>query len=287
MKNDEIRTLLDTTLSKNAKVLYPLLGGMMNEAYVVEDDNKKFVLYISTKQANEMVDREKEKTCHEICYKLGITNKNIYFDTNNGIKINEYIEGNSLDKITSFDYQKIADLFKKLHNSNQVAPLDYQPFDRFINYENEALTYQNQREQDYTNLRDILFNNRRFLENQPLKICHNDAQKSNIVKSLTDQYYFIDFEFMANNDPLYDIAAFGNGLVKEGYKLLLTYCDNNPTKEEINRFALWRIFLSLQWYNVAITKHYRGEGITHKIDFLKVANFFLNNAKDALGYLND
>ena len=86
---------------------------------------------------------------------------------------------------------------------------------------------------------------------------------------------------MGNNDPIYDIATFGNGLVSEGYQCLLDYFDNNPSKEEKMRYYLWRIFVSLQWHNVAIVKHFRGEGKTHGFNFLDVANFFLNNAKDA------
>ena len=86
---------------------------------------------------------------------------------------------------------------------------------------------------------------------------------------------------MGNNDPVYDIATFGNGLVSEGYKLLLYYFEGKPTVDEKKRYYLWRIFVSLQWHNVAIVKHYRGEGKTHGFDFLAVADFFLNNAKEA------
>ena len=135
-------------------------------------------------------------------------------------------------------------------------------------------------EKEYSVLRKEIFNNKDRLESRKMTLCHNDAQKSNIVKDLNDNYYLIDFEFMSNNDPIYDIATFGNGLVSEGYELLLRYFDN-PSKEEKEVYYLWRIFVSLQWHNVAIVKHYRGEGKTHGFDFLKVAEFFLNNALDA------
>ena len=45
------------------------------------------------------------------------------------------------------------------------------------------------------------------------------------------------------------------------------------------------MFLSLQWYNVAIIKDYHGEGEAHKIDFLGVANYFIDNALDAYNRL--
>lgn len=278
--NKEIETLLHTVLSPNAKVLHPLIGGMMNQSYVVEDNGKQYVLYISTAQANEMVDRRIERNNQEIIYELGLTSKNVYFDIDKGIKINEFIEGSSLDKLNDFDPHKVAVLLRNLHQSGKRSEMDYCPFERFINYENEALTFQKVGE-EYNKLRKTLFENKEFLEKQELVICHNDAQKSNIVEALNGQYYLIDFEFMGNNDPIYDIGTFGNGKVSEGYEVLKEYFNGNPNKEEKKRYYLWRIFISLQWHNVAIVKHYRGEGKTHGFDFLAVADFFLHNALDA------
>ena len=277
--NEEINLLIKQVLGNKTKVLHPLVGGMMNQSFVIESNNKKYVLYVSTEQANEMVDRQLEKDNQSIVYQLGLTSKNVYFDVDKGIKINEFIEGSSLDKADSYDVNKVAKLLKALHASPKLSKEDYHPFERFIGYENEALAFQ-EMEKEYSVLRKEIFNNKDRLESRKMTLCHNDAQKSNIVKDLNDNYYLIDFEFMSNNDPIYDIATFGNGLVSEGYELLLKYFDN-PSKEEKEVYYLWRIFVSLQWHNVAIVKHYRGEGKTHGFDFLKVAEFFLNNALDA------
>ena len=283
MTEQEILDLIYKVLGEGSKIISPLTGGMMNLSYLIEDKNgKKYILYISTEQANEMVNRELEKEHQRIIYELGITSKNVYFDTEKGIKINEFIEGNSLDKVSEFDYQKVAELFRKLHRSIVLSREDYAPFERFTNtYEKEALSFSKEVSPLYQELRDFLFSKRDYLQSQRLTLCHNDAQRSNIVKTNSDEYYFIDFEFVGNNDPIYDIAAFGNGVVSEGRKLLDKYYNDNPTDEEIKRYYLWRIYISLQWYNVAITKHYRGEGEKHGFNFLDVANHFLNNAKNA------
>ena len=277
----ELDRVLQEVFHNEGKVIAPLVGGMMNQSYIVSYQNKKYVLYISTEQANEMVDRPLEKANQKLIIDLGITSKNFSFDTEKGIKVNEYIEGSSLDKADSYDSKKVAKLLKVMHQSEKLSRDDYQPFKRFVAYEQEAYSFQEKMEDEYDELRSTIFENKDFLESQKLVLCHNDAQKSNIVKSLEDKYYLIDFEFMGNNDPIYDIATFGNGLVSEGYQLLNDYFDNKPTTEEKERYYLWRIFISLQWHNVAIVKHYRGEGKTHGFDFLAVANFFLNNALDA------
>ena len=279
--HENLEALLKSIFKDKAEIVSPLVGGMMNQSYIVSSNGKKYVLYVSTEQANEMVDRPLERDNQKIIIDLGLTSKNVYFDTDKGIKVNEYIEGSSLDKLDSFDAEKVAALLKKMHNSKILSNEDYHPFERFIAYEDEANEYESERSKDYKILRTVLFNNKEFLESQKLVLCHNDAQKSNIVRDLQGNYYLIDFEFMGNNDPVYDIATFGNGLVKEGYEVLVKYFNGIPTRDEKRRYYLWRIFVSLQWHNVAIVKHYRGEGATHGFNFLDVAAFFLSNAKDA------
>lgn len=282
MNNEE--SFIKSVLGKQARIISPISGGMMNRSYLVEDEGKRYILYISTDQANEMVDRPLEKENHAIIYELGITSKNVYFDAEKGIKINEFIEGTSIDKINDYSPKAVANLLKKLHASKRLSREDYCPFKRFVAYEKEALEFVKQFDEGYLEIRNELIKNRKFLEAQEKTLCHNDSQRSNIVKGNDDKYYLIDFEFVGNNDPIYDIAAFGNGLVKEGYEVLKeTYI--NPSDDEKRRYYLWRIFLSLQWHNVAIVKHYRGEGKAHGFNFLDVAKHFYLNAKVAYSEL--
>lgn len=278
MKNE--LEILTNILGKDAHIISPLVGGMMNKSFIVKNNKKKYVLYISTTQANEMVNRELEKDNQEKVYSLSLTSKNVYFDTRKGIKINEYIEGDSLDKVCEYDLNKVQNLLKTLHNSNNRCQNDYLPFERLENYRQEAISF-HELSKEFKELENCLMQYKEWLLSQPKVMCHNDAQKSNIIKGDDDKYYLIDFEFMGNNDPIYDIATFGNGTVQEGFELLKAYCNNNPNIDEIKRYYLWRIFVSLQWYLVAIVKHYRGEGKTHGFDFMNVANFFLKNAEEA------
>lgn len=270
-------SFLKEVLSPEAIVISPLQGGMMNESSIVSDGHKKYVLYISTTQANEMVDRELERKNQAIVFSLGITSKNVYFDVEKGIKINEYIEGSSLDKINQYDIKKVAKLLQILHSSTKLSKSDYNPFLRLEGYENELKKFVFSDEKMYLEIRDELFKHKTYLESQKKVLCHNDAQKSNIIRSVDDEYFLIDFEFMGNNDPIYDIATFGNADVKEGFELLKEYAPN-PSKDLIKRYYLWRMFISLQWYTVALIKHYRGEGKIHGYNFLDVAAHFLANA---------
>ena len=280
MKQEHL-DLLHKVLGKDVVVESELVGGMMNEAYIVKNKEGRFVYYISTAQANEMVDRNLEKETQNIAYDLGITSENIYFDLQKGIKINRFIEGNSLNKIDEFDYKKVAELLVKYHSSNKKASAYYDPLGRLENYKKEALTHTDKFEPEFYELYEIVQKNREFLLSQPVSLAHNDAQRSNLIKGDDGKYYMIDFEFAANNDPIYDIGTFGNGDALEGKRLLEEYEKLVPVKDGLKRYALWRIDISLQWYLVATIKHFRGEGAIHGYDFLAVGKFFLGIAQEA------
>ena len=84
-----IKELLSHIFNDKATIIAPLIGGMMNESFIVENHGKKYVLYVSTPQANEMVDRVLEKENQNLIYQLGITSKNVYFDIDKGIKVKD------------------------------------------------------------------------------------------------------------------------------------------------------------------------------------------------------
>ena len=281
----EKENIIKKYLGESAQIEKQILGGMMNGSFLVDYQDKKYILYMPTPQANEMVNRKEEKRHLDIVYPLGVTSKNVYFDIPNGIKINEFIEGESLNNLDNYNEQKVADILRKLHKSGLKSNLDYQPFERFLGFEKEALEFDNLSD-DYRNFKELLFSNRDYLESDPLVLSHNDFQKSNIVFNPKDgNYYMIDFEFMANNSEIYDIACFANNDVNDGLRLLKAYF-GNPSLEATKKFYLWRIFISMQWYLVAIIKHYRKEGEKHHFNFLSVADHFMTIAKTAYDGLN-
>lgn len=266
-------------LFKDYEIIKTLTGGMMNNSTLFKANDKLYVLYIPTKQANEMVDRALEAHSQQIVIGLGITSSNYYFNIEKGIKINEYIEGSSLNYVDKFNYEKIAKMLKILHKGN-LTTQDYNPFERLKTIEAERSKLYKVEDEDYKTLIDLIYSSIHFLKDENIVLSHNDFQRSNIIQDLNDEYFVIDFEFMANNYETYDIACFANDRINDGLELLKIYKGKNITKEDYKRFYLWRIFISLQWFNVAIIKHFRGEGKTHNINFLNVATHFLNNAKE-------
>lgn len=280
MEQEKIE-LLKKVVGDDVEIISSLKGGMMNEAYIVKSKQGKFVYYISTAQANEMVDRPLEKKVLDISYNLGLTSKNIYFDFEKGIKINKFIEGDSINHIKEIDFAKVANLFFKYHSSKETSGVYYDPLNRLINYRKEAETHTSKFDDEFYELYELIMSNKEFLLNQEKTLAHNDAQRSNIIRDNDGNYFLIDFEFAADNDPVYDIGTFGNDNVSDGVELLKEYEKISPLKDGLKRYALWRIDISIQWYLVAIIKHYRGEGALHGFNFLDVAHHFLLNALEA------
>lgn len=276
---EDIKKYIDEIFENDVEIISTLHGGMMNHSFILSSNNKKYVLYVPAGNANELVDRALEKHNMELTHHLGISPRNVYFDLDKGIKVNRFIEGDSLNHVNEYNIKKIAIMLRKLHKGGVLTDSDYAPFERLKFFEKDRRKYQKNNDAYYDQIILLLNKNKDWLLKDKLCLSHNDFQKSNIIKDPDDNYWLIDMEFMSNNVDLYDVAAFGNDLVEEGEELLKAYKDYDVKKEDWQKFYLWRMFISLQWYNLAIVKHHNGEGELHNIDFSKVAEHFLENAK--------
>jgi len=282
----EEKEILNKILNCKYKIVRSIEGGMMNHATVFTMNDKEYILYIPSLSGKQMVIRSLEKSNIDIVYPLGISPKNIYFDEQTGIKINEYIEGQSLDKIeiTSEDISAVSKVLKRLHASKTLSRSDYPLFTSLKRYEESLFSLSAEIDASYPMLKTVLYANEHFLTHGKKVLCHNDAQRSNFVKSNNKEYFLIDYEFAMNNNPIYDIATFGNNSVDEGIELLKAYY-GHPTLTEYKYFFLYRIYISLQWYLVALIKHHK-DGASLGIDFINVSKHFMNNALTAYQYLN-
>ena len=95
-----------------------------------------------------------------------------------------------------------------------------------------------------------------------------------------------DWEFAGMNDPIYDIACYGNAGFDKALSLLEAYVGHKPTSDELKRLYFHRSFQCLQWYNVAIFKDRVGLSRDLNMDFNAVAAFFFNMAKDLASKYN-
>jgi len=256
-----------------------LLGGMSNYTYVVAAAGALYTFRLPGEYAEYFVDRNLEKANIALMEQLGITNKTVYLNVNDGKKLAHYVEGHPLSTFQSADYpyHLVAEILKVIHNSELRSKEDYLPFTRLSRYEGYIKDLGYVHPDAYLTLRQRLFAYRPYLESQPKTLTHGDSQPSNFVYN-NEQLVVVDFEFCGNNDPLYDIACFANKEYQEGLNLLYAYFEK-PTIDEQKRFHLWRAFQCMQWYNVAVFKDLKGMSKTLKIDFNRVAAHYLDLIK--------
>lgn len=263
------------------EIMHRLLGGMSNVTYVIKVYEKLHTFRYPGKNAEYFVDRSIEEKNIKLFEKLGVTNKTVYFNIENGIKASEYIEGTSLNLIdkVQYPYEDIALLLKKIHQAEWKSANDYSPFERLQKYEQYCLDKGFKLPNNYLEIRDKFFEYKEYLQSLPKSFAHGDSQPSNFI--ITDQgLKVVDFEFTGNIDHIYDIACFANMRISDGEQLLKAYYSNKIKDDEWFRFYAWRCFQCLQWFNVAVFKHLIGMSEILKIDFLKVSDHYLQLANE-------
>lgn len=250
-------------------------GGMSNFTYLVEDpeSNEKFVFRYPGAGASNFVDYEAEYAALKEAYQLGLTSETIYFDTTSGIKLAKYVEGTNLVG-AEIDYPAVKDYLKKFHSSNFRTLKNYNHLGRLAKYEQ---LHENENDL-YLELKDYfldLYNN--VLAQYVTKPCHNDSQLANFIVTGQSSMFLVDFEYAAINDPIYDIACFGNLDLSNAFDLLAE-TDFDDREDPVQRLYGWRMFQCLQWYNVASYKHQIGLGDALGIDFHAVSNKYITLA---------
>lgn len=270
--------LLQTT---DACIVKRLEGGMSNYTYIVESQGKKYTYRVPGKSAEHFVDRVDELHTIEQVERLGFASTHSYMEVRTGEKLAEYVDGTILtdDDVETYN-TLVAKRLHQIHESGMQLPL-YDPFGRLNRYEGYCRDLGYVHPQNYIDLRQKLDSCRQQIPQVPLVPCHCDFQPSNIVISGTT-VNVLDWEFAGMNDPIYDVACYGNVGFDSALSFLSAYVGHEPSRQEKQRLFFYRAFQCMQWYNVAIFKDRIGLSKDLNMDFCDVAEYFYNQAKDLL-----
>ena len=278
---NKVLEIAENILKKKYKIDCRLLGGISNYTYVIKHCREKLTVRIPGENCELFTNREEEKVGLDIFESLNLTNKTVYFDVNSGIKISKYIEGVSLNETNERHYEEVAQILHKIHDNSIKCDIDYNPFMRLDTYESYLNQDKNYINDEYLDTKNKFLKYKEYLESQKKVFCHNDSQPSNFIYN-GKELKIVDFEFIGNNDCLYDIACYGNIDFNDALKLLEVYDDKTNWNDKLKRLNLWRAFQCLQWYLVASFKDLSGMSETLKINFKDVASMFLNLSKKHL-----
>lgn len=275
----EVASQVFNVTTQDVTVENRLMGGMSNYTYVFTVDNKKYTFRIPGKKAEKFVDRTIEKTNIDIVKALKLNNETLFLDIESGYKIAEYIEGQPLSELNPLEHlEEASKVLHLIHDSNLKAINDYDEEARLSFYESHLDEYDYKHTDRYLELKgkwEAL--KPQYLQKSRLTLCHGDSQISNFVVT-NNSLRLMDWEFTGNNDPFYDIACFGNNDFAHAEALLPIYLGKEPTTEEYNRLYFFRMYQCLQWHNVALYKEFIGLSIDLGVDFMFVANLYLDKA---------
>ena len=229
------------------------LKGITNNSFVVEVDDKKFVLRIPGENPDE-INRESEKHNTLLVQEMGLTLPHIIFDEKNGIKISEHFDiytyNNSDFKNSSLRNNALQELVK-LHNSGLVFHSNFKPMEVFVKIADES----NKLEQEAKKAGEkIVFKlNEIGTQQRP---CHQDLYAGNFI-IYKDRTYLIDWEYASMGDNYFDYADLfwqnefdsDTSLREESLKELQI-----STTEEIEKFEYFEILSMITWGLWALRK---------------------------------
>jgi thiamine kinase-like enzyme len=229
------------------------LKGITNNSFVVEVDDKKFVLRIPGENPDE-INRESEKHNTLLVQEMGLTLPHIIFDEKNGIKISEHFDiytyNNSDFKNSSLRNNALQELVK-LHNSGLVFQSNFKPMEVFVKIADES----NKLEQEAKEAGEkIVFKlNEIGTQQRP---CHQDLYAGNFI-IYKDRTYLIDWEYASMGDNYFDYADLfwqnefdsDTSLREESLKELQI-----STTEEIEKFEYFEILSMITWGLWALRK---------------------------------
>lgn len=166
---------------------------------------------------NYLVQRETEMYAQHLARELGLDNSFIK-KGDSGWKISYFIETNNKYNLRDKTFRKtIFAMLKKYHNSDiQKAKLLLRKFDcvkdgLFLFYYSSRTKVGIYEEfKDILNKvkeLDMLIKGDSLYKTRPLALCHNDMYEPNILISLDESLYIIDWEYAGLNDPIVDVTA--------------------------------------------------------------------------------
>lgn len=207
--------------------------GLTNNTYILEINDKKYIVRSPGISTSLLIDRKNEKTNYDKLKIYDITDKIVYFNENTGLKISEYFENsNVIDVNNKNDLLNSMAIYKKLHSLDIDTKHDVN-ISNVLNFY-LSIIHKHKIKFHYCDLNSVLEKCHQIINyinslNRPNTFTHGDAGFCNVLKT-NNGYKLIDFEFAGMADPITDIALFGfcsNMNIEDTINLLDIYIDSH------------------------------------------------------------
>lgn len=241
----ELEKIIVDVFGQSPYGLQPLQKGFTNKNYRLCIQGSIYIVRVPWKDSEHIVNHEHEEKVIKAIQDLQLDVPLIYFDAKCGIKITKYI-----DQLKEFQECKDRDaiirtakLMKRLHHAKKCIQIEFDPLDRYFTYRKHV------RHPLYdVSLYEDIIQVIKGLSSEHV-LCHNDWVSGNILLG-KERDYLIDYEYGADNDPLFDVMSFitENNIDDPHDREIFfeEYFDewNDECKE---RLYIWEVFHNLLW----------------------------------------
>lgn len=240
----KLETILRNLFSDQDYTLIKTDKGLTNQNLLCIHHNDSYMIRLPHEDSKHILKRDSESLCLDIIKDYDFDVEEIYYDKESGIRITRYIdhlyeyeECPYLDKI-----ERTAHLMRKFHNIKKSIGIRFDPIDRLH-------TYQSRIKKPFFDLQpyEYIINEIQSM-NHSEYLCHNDWVSGNILFQ-ESKTYVIDYEYAADNDPLFDVMSFfsENQIVDKELRerfYAIYFKDQNIPYDDLLR---WEIFQNLLW----------------------------------------
>lgn len=241
--------------------------GLTNNIYYARINDKDCMVRVPKDDIESIINIDNEKKVLELIKTTDLDVKELYYFEDSRVRITEYVESKEFAEVKSEEnIVKVAELLKKFHNHKFMIGSEFNPVSMFNQY------YSNIKKHIY-NIEDYLYicDDVSKIGNEHI-LCHNDLVSGNILFT-ENRTYLIDYEYAADNDPLFDLTSFtteNNLSDEEAHIFYKSYYNNDidsKTEQEIICFERFQNLLWLAWANMMYDN--RNEEIYREIADIK------------------
>ncbi len=240
------------------------LGGLTNKVFRVQAEDQRFLLRIPGEGTEDYIDRRVEAHNARAAANAGVSANVLYFDSDSGLMLAEYIENCETMTAEGFRHHKDAAaeagrLFSRLHNSGETFQFRFELFSMIDGYLTTLKKLNTELPDGYHKVVREAEPVREKLNQcpAPLAPCHCDPLAENFLYDGKNMW-LVDWEYSGMNDPLWDL---GDLSVEAGFneeqdqQMLLAYCGGEITADKQGRMVIYKAMCDLLWTLWGLIQH--------------------------------
>lgn len=215
-----------------------LKSGMTNKSFLFDVNGNSYICRIPGPGTELLINRRQEAAVYKTINGLGITERVIYFDPENGYKIAKYYDGarngNPRDR---GDIAACMGLLRRFHQCGLTVDHPFDIRERIDFYEMLCKTHGNILFEDYKEIHSRMTELMDWLDSlkRPQTLSHIDSNFDNFLMLPDGGVRLIDWEYAGMCDPLIDLAMcsiYSYYNIEETETLMENYFQRAPEKEE-------------------------------------------------------